>query len=201
MHQGRYDQAMELLRNPLALTVACLGLARHAARAGDTDTAQARGRQGRAAAVGAGYQVGVIDALEASAVLSDQAVLLAAVDAERIRSGYARFPIDEPAYRAAVAAVGDVPDSEPISVEEAVALAMGDESAAPRPASSWASLTPTELRVAELVADALTNPEVGEKLFISRRTVQAHLSHIYAKLDVANRAELATAVARRRDSS
>lgn len=72
-----------------------------------------------------------------------------------------------------------------------MALGMGDESRVARPASGWASLTPAELRVAESVAKGLTNPEVAETLFISRRTVQAHLSHIYGKLAVSNRTELA----------
>ena len=55
----------------------------------------------------------------------------------------------------------------------------------------WASLTPTELDVVSLVAEGLTNPEIGSRLFISRATVKTHLSHVYAKLDVSNRTELA----------
>jgi DNA-binding NarL/FixJ family response regulator len=42
------------------------------------------------------------------------------------------------------------------------------------------------------VADGLSNPEVGRRLFMSRGTVKTHLSHVYAKLGVANRTELAT---------
>jgi DNA-binding NarL/FixJ family response regulator len=45
--------------------------------------------------------------------------------------------------------------------------------------------------VVRLVADGLTNPEIGSRLFISRATVKTHLSHVYAKLDVSNRTELA----------
>jgi DNA-binding CsgD family transcriptional regulator len=62
-----------------------------------------------------------------------------------------------------------------------------------RPKSGWASLTP-----AELVADGLTNPQIGARLYISRRTVQTHLIHIFAKLDIASRAQLAAHVARHR---
>ena len=47
-------------------------------------------------------------------------------------------------------------------------------------------------KVAALVAEGLTNVQVGERLFISRHTVDSHLRHIYAKLGVSNRAELAT---------
>ena len=42
------------------------------------------------------------------------------------------------------------------------------------------------------MADGLSNPEVGRRLFMSRGTVKTHLSHVYAKLGVANRTELAT---------
>jgi DNA-binding NarL/FixJ family response regulator len=41
------------------------------------------------------------------------------------------------------------------------------------------------------------NPEIGARLFMSRSTVKTHLSHVYAKLGVANRTELAAAVAQR----
>jgi DNA-binding CsgD family transcriptional regulator len=43
-------------------------------------------------------------------------------------------------------------------------------------------MTATELRVAALVAQGLTNPEIGERMFISRGTVKVHLCHIFAKL-------------------
>ena len=48
-----------------------------------------------------------------------------------------------------------------------------------------------------LVAEGLTNPEVAEKLLMGRATVKTHLEHVYAKLGVRGRAELAAAVARR----
>ena len=66
-----------------------------------------------------------------------------------------------------------------------------------RPSRGWESLTPTELRVVDLVADGLTNPQIGERMFISRGTVKVHLSHIFAKLNMASRAELAAEAARR----
>lgn len=53
-----------------------------------------------------------------------------------------------------------------------------------RPQSGWQSLTPTELTVSGLVADGLSNPQIGDRLYISRRTVQAHLAHVFAKLDL-----------------
>jgi DNA-binding NarL/FixJ family response regulator len=42
-----------------------------------------------------------------------------------------------------------------------------------------------------LAVEGLTNPQIGERLFVSRRTVQTHLSHIFAKLGIASRVELA----------
>lgn len=66
-----------------------------------------------------------------------------------------------------------------------------------RPSRGWESLTPTELRVVDLVAEGLTNPQIGQRMFISRGTVKVHLSHIFAKLNIASRAELAAQAARR----
>jgi DNA-binding CsgD family transcriptional regulator len=60
-----------------------------------------------------------------------------------------------------------------------------------RAQSGWESLTDMELRVAALVEDGLSNPEIAARLVLSRRTVSAHVSHILKKLDVATRAEVA----------
>ena len=46
-----------------------------------------------------------------------------------------------------------------------------------------------------LAGDGLTTPEIGARLFMSRGTVKTHLSHVYAKLDVSNRTELAAVAA------
>jgi DNA-binding NarL/FixJ family response regulator len=45
--------------------------------------------------------------------------------------------------------------------------------------------------VVRLVVEGLSNPEIGARLYMSRGTVKAHLSRVYAKLGVANRTELA----------
>jgi DNA-binding CsgD family transcriptional regulator len=70
-------------------------------------------------------------------------------------------------------------------------------SGARRPATGWAALTPTEEKVAYLVGDGLSNPEIGARLFLSRYTVQVHVSRILAKLQVRSRVEVAGEVARR----
>jgi predicted ATPase/class 3 adenylate cyclase/DNA-binding CsgD family transcriptional regulator len=84
-----------------------------------------------------------------------------------------------------------------MSTKEAVAWLRRARGSRKRPAGGWESLTPTERTVVEFAADGLTNPEIGERMFISRGTVKVHLSHIYAKLDVRNRSELAALAARR----
>jgi DNA-binding CsgD family transcriptional regulator len=58
-------------------------------------------------------------------------------------------------------------------------------------ADPWHPLTAREFEVARLVAQGLTNAEIGERLFVSPKTVSAHVEHILAKLAVARRAEIA----------
>ena len=58
------------------------------------------------------------------------------------------------------------------------------------PATGWRSLTPTERRIAELISDGLLYKEVAERLVISRRTVETHVAHIFAKLSLGTRVEL-----------
>lgn len=55
-----------------------------------------------------------------------------------------------------------------------------------------AKLTPNELSIAQLAADGLTNREIGQRLYLSHRTVGTHLHRIFPKLGVTSRAELGT---------
>src|SRR3989441_5097267 len=57
--------------------------------------------------------------------------------------------------------------------------------------SGWAALTTSERTVAQLVAEGLTNREVAERLFVSPHTVNSHLRHVFAKLGINSRVELA----------
>ncbi len=59
-----------------------------------------------------------------------------------------------------------------------------------RATSGWESITATEKRVIALVSEGLSNPEVAERLYISRHTVESHLKHVYRKLNLSSRVEL-----------
>ncbi|MFB9321428.1 helix-turn-helix transcriptional regulator [Cryptosporangium minutisporangium] len=63
--------------------------------------------------------------------------------------------------------------------------------------SGWDSLTPTESKVAELVTQGMSNPQIAAQLFLSPRTVSTHVSHILSKLDLRSRIDLAREAARR----
>jgi DNA-binding CsgD family transcriptional regulator len=65
------------------------------------------------------------------------------------------------------------------------------------PASGVDALTPSEVRVAELAAEGLTNREVAQALFVSEKTVETHLGRVYRKLDIKSRHALPGALADR----
>ncbi len=64
-----------------------------------------------------------------------------------------------------------------------------------RPATGWEALTPTEQKIAHLVAAGLSNPEIATRLFLSARTIEAHVSHILTKLNVKSRLQVALMIA------
>jgi DNA-binding CsgD family transcriptional regulator len=57
------------------------------------------------------------------------------------------------------------------------------------------SLTASELRVAKLAAKGRTNREIAQELFVTMKTVETHLGHVYQKLDISSRKELPEALA------
>jgi DNA-binding CsgD family transcriptional regulator len=64
-----------------------------------------------------------------------------------------------------------------------------------RPSAGWGSLTPTEVEVVRLATRGLTNPQIAARLFVSRATVRTHLSHVFGKLGLESRVELAAEAA------
>ena len=70
-------------------------------------------------------------------------------------------------------------------------VSAGASSRASAPETGWEAMTDSELSVARLVAQGLTNREVAERLFVSPHTVSSHLRSIFAKLDINSRLALA----------
>jgi DNA-binding CsgD family transcriptional regulator len=68
---------------------------------------------------------------------------------------------------------------------------LGPRGRSRRAAFGWEALTPTEQRIARLVAQGRSNPDIATELYLSRRTVQTHVSHILRKLRLRSRAEVA----------
>jgi DNA-binding CsgD family transcriptional regulator len=124
----------------------------------------------------------------------------------RHRTGEARFKVYDAAFESAVGvlrgALGDDEFDEAwaegaaLSIEEAIAYAQRGRGERQRPSSGWASLTPTELDVVRLVSEGLGNKDIAGRLFISHRTVQTHLTHVYTKLGLMSRVQLAQEAAR-----
>ncbi len=150
----------------------------------------------------------VIDALESigSLLISagrvrEAARLLGASSEARDRMKYRyRFAHRESYVSIAYeSVVGDLGwgEGQAMNLPDAVALAQRMRGERLRSTTGWGSLTPTELQVVELVATGLTNPQVADRLFMSRATVKTHLVHVYDKLGIATRAELASQAARR----
>ena len=75
--------------------------------------------------------------------------------------------------------------------EEAVAYAQRMRGTRTRPTHGWDSLTPTEQDIVALVTQGLTNPQIAERMFIETSTVKSHVHHIFTKLAISTRSELA----------
>ena len=161
-----------------------------------------------------GLRTFIVDSLDALAVLmartnrpGDAVRLIAAANQARHVIGYRRHRVDVSEHDVIVAALratlGEdafdhaAAEGSGLALDEAVTYARRTRGQRGRPTTGWASLTPTELEVVRLVVDGRSNPEIGTRLFMSRATVKTHLSHVFAKLDVANRTELATFAAGR----
>ena len=132
--------------------------------------------------------------------------IFGAAEAVRQRTGERRFPSFDADYDAGIrdlrTAMGandfDAAWAEgaALSTDEAIAYAQRGRGERKRPSSGWASLTPTELDVVRLLTEGLPNKDIATRLFISPRTVETHLTHVYAKLGLASRVQLAQEAAR-----
>jgi DNA-binding CsgD family transcriptional regulator len=143
----------------------------------------------------------VIDTLELLARLCGPAAaaragrLVHAADTAREAACY-RFRF--PNHTAALAAIVRPTNEEPMTLDQAVAYVMRTHGRRGRPTIGWASLTPTELDVARLVAEGATNPAIAQKLTMTVNTVKTHLAHIFTKLDINSRAQLASEFTKQR---
>ena len=203
----KIEQTLPEVRYP-GLSISQSGLGALVARArGEVGEAESCARTELALALELDGAVAKTDALEILALVfgdtarrDEAARLLGAAEAFRARTGYRwRFPY----LRAALAELREklepsaLEEGAGLSLEEAVEYASRGRGGRSRPEQGWDALTPMEARVVELVAAGLPNKEIAKKLFVSLATVKTHLVHVYAKLEVRTRAELAAAAARR----
>jgi predicted ATPase/DNA-binding CsgD family transcriptional regulator len=206
----------EQLGNRLWATSARLTLGRLAAVDGEWAEAQQHALAHLDACAEGGHAIYVPACLDALGELAaglgsdeDAVRLFAAAERARAEIGSVRVPPEAQHWAAIEAKLREKLGEETyeaaggqgadLSLEDALEWARRARGPRRRPPGGWASLTPTESRVVELVAEGLTNPEIGERMFISKATVKTHLAHIFRKLDVHNRTELsARAVGRRK---
>ncbi|HWM74948.1 MAG TPA: AAA family ATPase [Nocardioides sp.] len=105
------------------------------------------------------------------------------------RIAEARYPLRT--ARETFAALGAAPWAERAGQE----LRAAGEAHRQGSVAAWEQLTSQELQIATMAAEGLTNRQIGERLFLSHRTVGAHLYHIFPKLGIASRSQLGSALA------
>ena len=187
--------------------------ARVAIAQGEPEQAERDAHDALALGAGSKAYLRIPDILECLAALAigagshrEAARLFAAAESIRQRMGAVRFKIWDAGYQAAVAALRDAmgeqdfdsarAEGAALSTEEAIAYAQRGRGQRKRPTSGWASLTPTERNVVRLVSDGLANNDIATRLFVSPRTVQTHLTHVYTKLGLTSRVQLVQEAAR-----
>ena len=180
---------------------------------GEPEQADRDAHDALATAASTGAYVAAPDTLECLAALAvgagshrEAARLFGAADAIRQRGGLVRFKIFDAFFEFPVAALRDAmgekdfesawAEGAALSTDEAIAYAQRRRGERKRPASGWASLTPTERDVVRLVSEGLANNDIATRLFVSPRTVQTHLTHVYSKLGLTSRVQLAQEAAR-----
>lgn len=210
----RYADEMVSVTRGFNLSLALIARTRVAIAEGDPEQADRDAHRALAVAAAVDSYAPIPDALECLAALAGEAEshfeaarLFGAADAMRRRMGVVRFRIYDDAYDTSVAVVRNaLTDNEcesawaegaAMSVSEVMAYTQRGRGERKRPSNGWASLTPTELDVVRLVSEGLANKDIATRLFISPRTVATHLTHVYTKLGLTSRVQLAQEAARR----
>jgi DNA-binding CsgD family transcriptional regulator len=193
--------------------VALMTRARVAIALGEADRAERDAHDALAIAAGMHAYIALSETLECLAALAgdagshhEAARLFGSAYGIRQRMGAVRFKVWDAAYDASVAAVRDAlgeqdfdaawAEGAALSTEEAIAYAQRGRGERKRPSSGWGSLTPAERDVVRLVSEGLTNNDIATRLFVSPRTVQTHLTHVYTKLGLTSRVQLVQEAAR-----
>lgn len=199
--EERFDQALAWFQRDLPLTGSCVtaingpSLGKALRALGRTDEAAEvldrtldLAREGRMPRI-------IADTLEQQAHLTGSVDLHHEALAIRVEHGLRAYFPDSLNALAVLQGKPELTAGDGMSLDEAVAYVRRSRGSRGRPTSGWDSLTPTEREVVRLAVEGLNNPEIGARLFMSRGTVKTHLSHVYAKLGVSNRTELATLAA------
>jgi DNA-binding CsgD family transcriptional regulator len=187
--------------------------ARVAIAQGEPDRAECDAHDALACVAELDSYLGIPDTLECLAAVAGEAGshreavrLFGAAHAIRESVGEVRLKVWDAGYEASVAALRDMmgekdfesawAEGAALSTEEAIAYAQRGRGERKRPSSGWASLTPAEREVVRLVSEGLGNNDIATRLFVSPRTVQSHLTHVYAKLGLSSRVQLVQEAAR-----
>ena len=203
----RYADETVSLAKGVNLAIALITRAYVAIAQGQPEQAERDAHNALVVAVAVDAQGATPQALECLAALAcdadshrEAARLFGAADALRHRMGIVRFKVYDADYHASVAAVRAVlgdsdfesawAEGSALSTDEAITYAQRGRGERKRPSTGWASLTPAERDVVRLVSEGLGNKDIGTRLFISPRTVQTHLTHVYTKLGVTSRVQL-----------
>jgi DNA-binding CsgD family transcriptional regulator len=206
------DEAVALARG-VNLAIALIARARVSIAQGEPEQAERDAHRALVCAVAVKSHAITPDALECLGATascagshSEATRLFGAAHANRVRTGIVRFKVYDAEYDVSLDSVRTAlgssdfesawAEGSALSAEDAVAYAQRGRGERKRPTSGWASLTPTERAVIELVQEGLGNREIGTRLFISPRTVQTHLTHVYTKLGLTSRVQLVQEAAR-----
>lgn len=208
-HLDASEKQAASLNNPLINGLSHFIRGRLALARNDIGEAEMHLHEALAIQIAAGLKPGQLRTLESIAEVQfekekfdDAARVLTVIDRERTKMHLVRGAAEMADYKALVEKLGQAMGKNEYenirasmvnaSLEEAIELISRMRGKRARPLTGWASLTPTERRVVSLTTEGLTNPKIAERMFIARGTVKIHLSHIFEKLDVSSRTQLAT---------